>query len=84
MEYPSCPEGFVLDWIEASDLIFFLQCRSLTNDEIENKRYIDEIINLSVYVPIAIIVLICISYLYSHERIYRVRKNSSQTDDMSL
>lgn len=84
MEYPSCPEGFVLDWIEASDLIFFLQCRSLTNDEIESKRYIDEIISLSVYVPIAIIVLICISYLYSHERIYRVRKNSSQTDDMSL
>jgi hypothetical protein len=82
MEYPTCPEGFVLDWKEASDLIFFLQCRRLTNDEIESKVYIDELMKLSLYVPIGIVVLICLSYLYSHERIYRVRKNSSQTDDI--
>lgn len=84
MEYPSCPEGFVLDWIEASDLIFFLHCRPLTDIEIESKVYIDELMNLSLYVPIGIVVLICVSYLYSHERIYRVRKNSSQTDEMTF
>ena len=84
MEYPTCPEGFILDWKEASDLIFFLQCRALTSDEIENKQYIDQLLKISIYVPISIFIVICISYVYSNERIYRVRKNSSQTDDMSL
>lgn len=84
MEYPSCPENYVIAWREASDMTFFLHCRHLTDIEIESKVYIDELMNLSLYVPIGIVVLICVSYLYSHERIYRVRKNSSQTDEMTF
>jgi len=81
METPSCPENYILAWVKAPDMTFYLQCRPLTGAEIESKVYIDELIRISFYIPIGIVVLICISYLYSHERIYRVRKNSSQTED---
>jgi hypothetical protein len=82
MENPSCPENYILAWREASDMTFFLHCRPLTDVEIESNLYIDELLKLSLYIPIGIVVLICVSYLYSHERIYRIRKNSSQTDDI--
>jgi hypothetical protein len=84
MEYPSCPENYIIAWREAPDMSFFLQCRPLTKVEIESRVYIDELMKLSLYVPIGIVILICFSYLYSHERIYRVRKNSSQTDDITF
>jgi len=84
MEYPSCPENYIIAWEKAPDMSFFLKCRPLTDVEIESRLYIDELIKLSLYVPIGIVLLICLSYLYSHERIYRVRKNSSQTDDITL
>lgn len=65
MEYPQCPQNYILDWKETSPLSFILHCRPLTMDESENKEYINGLIeNMYCTILIAIAIL-CISCFFS-------------------
>ena len=75
MEYPECPINYVIEWARR-ETYFVLQCRPLSEGEIQEAVYVDALVKGAYYIPIIVFLLLCCSCMFSGPRIYRTRKDS--------
>lgn len=71
MEYPECPDGLKLAWLETSKNIYLLHCRTYTTDEMNVEIYINRLVYTLYVIPVLFVGLICVSCLYSRSRSQR-------------